>query len=29
VAESDGLYQAVVADRTVLAYYANAIAHLR
>ena len=29
VAESDGLYEAVAADRPVLAYYANAIAHLR
>lgn len=29
VAENDGLYAAVAADRPVLAYYANAIAHLR
>ncbi len=29
VSESDGLYEAVAADRPVLAYYANAIAHLR
>jgi glycerol-3-phosphate O-acyltransferase len=29
VAETDGLYAVVVADRAVLAYYANAIAHLR
>jgi glycerol-3-phosphate O-acyltransferase len=29
VAHNDGLYAAVAADRPVLAYYANAIAHLR
>lgn len=29
VAEADGLYAVVAADRPVLAYYANAIAHLR
>ena len=29
VAETDGLYAVVATDRPVLAYYANAIAHLR
>ena len=29
VEESDGLFAAVAAERPLLAYYANAIAHLR